>query len=323
MERFAVCLCVVALSQSCLAGYGWNTGPDEKVLLKDVQVLTLYHGRQTTGRRSSPVPQLQCVGGSAAHEFIPQVVQCYNKGWDGVDVQWECKTEMDDIYRFGRVEVVCEGFDYAEDPYVLKGSCGMEYTLDRTGKGYQKEPTYGGGSQYNQYGQHYGQNTDYSQKSGGFGNIIILLAAVGVMYALYRTCVAPALMTDRSSTSDDYPDNQMGGGSGGAGWRNPSAPPPPGFRDTYSAGDSCGSQGNRRASGGTGGGGFWTGMFTGGMLGYMFGGNSNTGYGTGYGTRTRYATPHTGYSQPSYSGSSFSSGSSSRTTSGFGGTRRR
>lgn len=60
----------------------------DAVLLQHVQVLTLYKGRYTTARRSSPVPQLQCVGGSAGcHAFVPEVVQCQNKGWDGMDVQ--------------------------------------------------------------------------------------------------------------------------------------------------------------------------------------------------------------------------------------------
>lgn len=31
---------------------------EDKVLLKQVDVLTLHHGRMTTGRRSSPVPQV-------------------------------------------------------------------------------------------------------------------------------------------------------------------------------------------------------------------------------------------------------------------------
>lgn len=60
----------------------------DAVLLQNVQTLTLYRGRYTTARRSSPVPQLQCVGGSAGcHAFVPEVVQCQNRGWDGVDVQ--------------------------------------------------------------------------------------------------------------------------------------------------------------------------------------------------------------------------------------------
>ena len=65
----------------------------------------------------------------------PQVVQCYNRGFDGVDVQWECKTDMDNDFRFGRVDVICEGYDYPDDPYITRGSCGLEYTLDYTKEG--------------------------------------------------------------------------------------------------------------------------------------------------------------------------------------------
>jgi hypothetical protein len=53
-------------------------------------------------------------------------------------VQWECKADMDNLYRFGSVEVVCEGYDYSDDPYILKGSCGLEYTLELTKEGQNK-----------------------------------------------------------------------------------------------------------------------------------------------------------------------------------------
>ena len=103
----------------------------DKIKLKDVEVLTLYAGRMTNGRRSSPVPQLNCVGGTAGcNTFKPQVVQCYNRGFDGQDYQWECKTDMDNAYRFGQVAVTCEGYSHPDDPYVLKGSCGVRiYSL--------------------------------------------------------------------------------------------------------------------------------------------------------------------------------------------------
>ena len=81
------------------AAWGFGSKDPGKVLLKDVQVLTLKAGQMTTGRRSSPVQQLNCVGGSARGRFNPQVVQCYNRGWDGQDVQWECKSDMDNLYR--------------------------------------------------------------------------------------------------------------------------------------------------------------------------------------------------------------------------------
>jgi len=88
----------------------------------------------TNGRRSSPVPQLKCVGGTAVcRAFIPKVVQCYNRGSDGTDVQWECKTDMDNAYQFGQISVSCEGYSYAEDPYILKGSCGVIFNNSITG----------------------------------------------------------------------------------------------------------------------------------------------------------------------------------------------
>jgi hypothetical protein len=115
--------------------WGFGSSDAGKVLLRDVQVLTLRSGHKTTGRRSAPVPQTKCVGGTAEGQFTPQVIQCYNRGWDGNDVQWECKTDMDNAFRFGNIEIVCEGYDYADDPYILKGSCGLEYTLDYTMEG--------------------------------------------------------------------------------------------------------------------------------------------------------------------------------------------
>ena len=32
---------------------------------------------------------------------------------------------MDNSYRFGKLEVSCEGYNYPEDPYILRGSCGV------------------------------------------------------------------------------------------------------------------------------------------------------------------------------------------------------
>lgn len=49
--------------------------------------------------------------------------------------QWECKTDMDNAYRFGRIEVSCEGYSHPADAYILKGSCGLEYTLELTEEG--------------------------------------------------------------------------------------------------------------------------------------------------------------------------------------------
>ena len=47
---------------------------------------------------------------------------------------------MDNSYRFGRLDVICEGYDYPDDPYILQGSCGLEYTLEYTEEGKYQGP---------------------------------------------------------------------------------------------------------------------------------------------------------------------------------------
>ncbi|XP_041466662.1 store-operated calcium entry-associated regulatory factor-like [Lytechinus variegatus] len=332
---------IVSLSGVIEAAFGF--GKSDRVRLEDISVLTLKHGKMTTGRRSSPVKQLQCVGGSAAHAFTPQVVQCYNRGSDGYDVQWECKTDMDNAYRFGQIEVICEGYSSPDDEYILKGSCGLEYTLEYTKEGMNQKNS--GGNYHSYYGNDDGSYDNYynqsRQKSGKTDWLFLAIVAV-LMYVIYRTCIASTPNESGTAGSDDgYPGQRgTGFGPGGGG----GAPPPPGFRDDgYSGGSCSGTQGHSSGytrgagtgGGGLGGGGFWTGAAAGGLLGYLFGGNRNRGYGYG-----GYGRPRYGYTAPRYN-SGFSSGwgsssrssgfsgfggggsSGTRTASGFGGTRRR
>jgi len=99
---------------------------DDRVLLRSVSAITLREGSTTAGRRSAGVPQLSCVGNCICPV---RAVQCKNVGWDGRDVQWECTAELPPDTTFDRVEVSCEGYDHPDDPYVLVGSCGLEYSL--------------------------------------------------------------------------------------------------------------------------------------------------------------------------------------------------
>lgn len=74
-----------------------------------------------------------------------------NVGSDGFDAQWECKAELDKAVKcsgissrsrdfaspfllVGTISVNCEGYSHPDDPYVLRGSCGLEYTLEYTRK---------------------------------------------------------------------------------------------------------------------------------------------------------------------------------------------
>ncbi|KAL1234058.1 Store-operated calcium entry-associated regulatory factor [Trichinella spiralis] len=111
----------------------------DRIRLRDVEVLTLKDGAYTSGRRVTPIPQLKCVGGTAGCTYFrPHVVQCYNRGTDGSDVHWECKTNMDPRFQFGTIEVICEGYNYPDDEFILKGSCGLEYSIDWAYNGQQK-----------------------------------------------------------------------------------------------------------------------------------------------------------------------------------------
>ncbi|KND02237.1 uncharacterized protein SPPG_02718 [Spizellomyces punctatus DAOM BR117] len=131
MKRFIVTIQILWLFSILAVDAQRNR---DKVLLREVQVLTLYKGQYTTGRRSNPVPQIKCVGGNACRDIQPEVIQCRQVGWDGREAQWECKAELEDMYRLGKTIVNCEGYDYPDDPYILAGSCGVEYDLHRTAK---------------------------------------------------------------------------------------------------------------------------------------------------------------------------------------------
>lgn len=136
MARVFLLMVVVVL----MAGTSHGWGEAERVRLEDVQVLTLTRGAMTTGRRSAPLPQLHCVGGTGRDEVQPDSVQCYNRGMDGRGVvQWECMADMDNGLKFGQVEVMCEGFDYPGDTYILAGSCGLQYYLELTEEGRERK----------------------------------------------------------------------------------------------------------------------------------------------------------------------------------------
>ena len=105
----------------------------KRIRLTDVEVLTFQQGRKTSGRRSKPIQQMRCIGGGACRsKYEPETVQCRNMGADGSDVQWQCKGSHSGLVRLGKAEVLCEGYDYPEDPYIFKGSCGIEYSLHFT-----------------------------------------------------------------------------------------------------------------------------------------------------------------------------------------------
>lgn len=55
--------------------------------MDSIDTLTFYNGELTAARRSSPVPQLECVG-KPCKLYQPDVVQCTAVGRNGPDTEW-------------------------------------------------------------------------------------------------------------------------------------------------------------------------------------------------------------------------------------------
>ena len=102
-----------------------------KIKLADVKALTLKAGQQTTARRTSPAPQLACHGYNC--KYAPDTVQCTNKGTDGEGIQWECKADIPSSLSLKTDYVSCEGYENANDHYILVGSCSLTYSLVSNG----------------------------------------------------------------------------------------------------------------------------------------------------------------------------------------------
>ncbi|GAM18582.1 hypothetical protein SAMD00019534_017570, partial [Acytostelium subglobosum LB1] len=248
------------------------------ILVSDIKALTLNADRWTKSSRVSSIPQLECIGGSASHLYNlrPKVVQCTNKGSDGSDVQWECKASLDSTVRFGKLDVSCEGFGYAGDPYVLKGSCGLRYELEYTSPESRN--------------QHY-QN-ESSSSSGS--TIIVWILIIGfVMFIFWPSNNNTHGGAHRGASGPHGPGYPPGAGPyGGPGGYYPgSAPgtyPAPGVYpgDPY-YGPQCQPGGWRP--------GFWSGA----GLGYLFGRQNRNHYNYGH------------HYQPSYGGGGWNSGGSS------------
>ncbi|XP_050752358.1 store-operated calcium entry-associated regulatory factor [Gymnogyps californianus] len=293
---FLFLLCAAAGPARCWDQLG-------RVLLREVQALTLHRGQYTTSRRTAAVPQLQCTGGAAGCSHVPEVVQCYNKGWDGYDVQWQCKADLENTYRFGRIEVSCEGYDYPDDPYILRGSCSLLFRLELTEEGERKVKNSGSfGSSY------YQSRKDSSDSGAGAIVIIVLLVLAFGVYKLFL--------------SNQQPQQSFGDSDGFTrpSWQSQQAPPPPppGFKSSFTEGNSFGTHSHHGTNSGPG---FWTGLGAGGLLGYLAGSHRAQPRSPYYSmwTDPTAAPPMNGQSSNYTQGSS----SGTRTASGFGGTKRR
>lgn len=132
LNRLLFSLCLILWIES---SYSWRHPHQlDAVHLQDVVVLSLNAGEYTHYKRHSPIPQLRCVGGDASKNIPhPRSAQCLNVGnydpYGNYVAEWVCEAELPQGVTFGKAQVKCEGINNDEDQYVLKESCGLEYTL--------------------------------------------------------------------------------------------------------------------------------------------------------------------------------------------------
>ena len=289
------------------------------ILLSNVHTLTLRGGRYTTGRRLSPIPQLTCTGPSKriCNLYKIETMRCVNDGYDydEEDIQWTCTASLPPEFKLGSTDVICEGYWNADDKWVLKGSCGVEYRLLLTELGDER---FGGigGSLWN--------TSNATGWSRWLGNLLFFGFIAAPIILIFLPLVLSCLGLRRNGRGPNPRRGWSGfwGGGGGGGGRGDDYGPYPGPPPPYSSypssswfGSASPWQGWRP--------GFWTGALGGASLGYEFArrrGNTSP-------FMDRYRTPRrfNDYYDPGEGSSRSSRPAFSSTTSstGFGSTRRR
>lgn len=285
--------------------------PKDAILLSQVKTLTLRSNSQTAHRRVSAVPQLTCKGPACRHHTI-DTLRCKNQGssYGDEDIEWSCTASLPEEFKLGSTEVICEGYDSSDDPYVLKGSCGVEYRLVYTDKGEEK----------------YGKSWDgpAGEKSSAFAQFLFVVLFVGVLgWILYAACQGA---TGQNRVPRPRGNGGWNGGGWGGGGGNPPHDPPPPYPGRKYEDES--SESWRP--------GFWSGTAAGGAAGYAAGrmagnrqqdpllnNNRGSSWFGGGNRESSFAGPSR--SAPSRSGSSSSSSASTtrHESTGFGSTSRR
>ncbi|KAL9007224.1 MAG: hypothetical protein Q9188_000027 [Gyalolechia gomerana] len=304
----------------------------EKILLSKVQTLTLRHGMKTSHRRVSAVPQLKCIGGNARGLYDVDIMRCKNQGsdYDDQNIQWTCTASLPSEFKLGTTDVICEGYESSHDPYVLKGSCGVEYRLILTDIGEQK---YGHRTRGNLY-------HDGMEDSAGsqLGSVLFGIVFIGVLGWIVYSAVFGNRAERGNNRGPRFPwggggwGGWGGGGGGGGGYGADEPPPPysphppPPGRKTYPSARQNYPSG-RMADASSWRPGFWTGAAAGAAGAYLASNRgqtqrpSNTG-GWNLGRADNGEGSSTGRTRPSSSSSSDFS-SARHQSSGFGSTSRR
>ncbi|KAF3925589.1 hypothetical protein ABW21_db0204668 [Orbilia brochopaga] len=214
----------------------------DKILLSRIRSLTLRHGQMTTSRRVSPIPQLRYKG-CGWMEWLILVLRINS-------VSWSCEATLPHFFKLGATDVICEGYSSSDDPFVLKGSCGVEYILMLTEAGHKKFPkTEEQIKEEEKVVEEEKKKVEEEAKSstswsGMIEFILWLVSIVGFFaFIAYRAYKAPEHPPGGAWAGDGWgpggggggggPGDGWGGGGGGDNWRGYRDEPPPPYDDRY------------------------------------------------------------------------------------------
>ncbi|KAJ5701463.1 hypothetical protein N7488_009011 [Penicillium malachiteum] len=303
MRGLASAITTLLLATSALCARSQNPSGKDAILLSNVNTLTLRANRQTSARRVSAIPQLNCVGPSkrVCELYQLDTMRCKNEGYgyDEEDVEWTCQASLPSEFKLGSTDVVCEGYRNADDKWVLKGSCGVEYRLLLTEQG------------ENRYGKLEKSSSGETGWLETIGNILLCVFILAVFAVILIAATGGFSNRDqrpRRGGRGGYGGGPGGGGGGGGGGGYGSYPPgPPPSYGSWNKPSS--SQGWTP--------GFWSGAM----------GGAAAGYGAGRYSANRRYSRGSNERFPTYDAGEGSSNrptpSSPRTSTGFGSTRRR
>ena len=131
-------------------------------------------------------------------------MRCKNQGtdYDDGNVQWTCSAALPSEFKLGSTDVICEGYESSNDPYVLKGSCGVEYRLILTEQGQEK------------HGKNKGFSSSYDSSSSNLpATLFWILFVAAVLWMLYAAFIRDSGPRPRRQPREP----RRGGGGGGDG----------------------------------------------------------------------------------------------------------
>ncbi|PHH81100.1 hypothetical protein CDD82_1316 [Ophiocordyceps australis] len=285
--------------------------PKDAILLSKVQSLTLRgNGAKTTHRRLSPISQLKCISSRDICQLHHiDVMQCTNQGssYDDSDVEWSCVASLPTELKLGSTDVICEGYSSSQDPYVLRGSCGVEYRLMLTPQGEQRYPELAHSRPFT-FGHGHG-SPDWSAW------LFALVFFSVLAWIVYAACFGSNPTRRQGGWRPGGGGDGWGGGGGGwgPGWGPDGDPPPP-----YPGSKPQATQRQAWTPG------FWSGLAGGAAAGYMAGsrGNRNDDRRQPRFSSNWSAGPSSPRPSP-FASSSSGGGSARHESTGFGSTRRR